>query len=92
MSLNGVPWSVAGANGVGSDYASSFDAQFSAGWDPGWMSFDVTNRVQQYAAGSPNYGWRLQEASGANALRYFHSSEYASNPSTRPSLMITYSQ
>ena len=91
--LKGVPWGTAGANGVGSDYASSVDAQFSAGFNPGWMSFDVTARVQQYAAGSsPNYGWRLQGVSGYNALRTFHSSEYATDPTTRPTLTLTFSQ
>jgi hypothetical protein len=90
MSMNGVPWSVAGANGIGSDYASAVDAQFSAGWDPGWMSFDVTGRVKQYATGAPNYGWRLLGISGYNDLRSFHSSEYEVDPSSKPRLTVQY--
>jgi hypothetical protein len=86
----GVGWAVAGANGAGTDYAVNHDAQYSVSWDPQWMSFDVTARVAQYAAGAANLGWQLRGVSGYDSLRRFKSSQYAADPSLRPRLTITY--
>ena len=61
----GVPWSVAGAGGLGSDIAGQADAQAAAGWDPGWLEFDVTASVQEISVGvGANHGWRLYPLSG----------------------------
>jgi hypothetical protein len=89
LASTGVAWSVPGASGAGSDYASSFDAEFSAPWDPGWMVFDVTNRLRLAAQGEPNYGWRIVPVSGYTGTRRFYSSEY-SDRLLRPRLTIRY--
>ena len=61
----GVPWSVAGADGLGTDIAAQADDQAAVGWDPGWVEFDVTASVQQVSVGgSANYGWRLYPLGG----------------------------
>ena len=86
-------WSVAGANGAGSDYLATADATANAGFDPGWIEFDVTTSVQQMSLGNPvgNYGWRVLAVSGyTSALKKFHSSEYGGNIDLRPKLTISY--
>ena len=83
------PWSAAGASKVSGDFSTNYDAQFSAPWDPGWMAFNVTKRLQQYAAGSANYGWKLVPVSGYASLRYFRASEHPT-VTQRPRLTITY--
>jgi hypothetical protein len=86
----GQQWAVPGANGAGVDYLASADAQFIAGWDAGWLEFNVTAAVQAMARGQ-NYGWRLLPVSGSPAgLKKFHSRESAT-VSLRPKLEITYS-
>jgi len=88
----GLPWSVAGANGSGVDYAAAADAQGSAAWSPGWVNFDVTAAVEQMSQGSPNYGWRLIGLSGNTTnIKRFHTREYATDPTLRPKLVISYS-
>ena len=88
----GVPWSVAGADGVGTDITSQADDQAAAGWEPGWLSFDVTASVQEISLGAgANHGWRLYPLSGNVNNKRFHSREYADNPLLRPSLTISYS-
>src|SRR5262249_30867836 len=47
-SETGVVWSVGGAAGAGSDYESTADAVVSPSFNPGWVSFDVSSRVQQW--------------------------------------------
>jgi hypothetical protein len=92
VATTGNPWTAPGANGAGTDYASFADAQFSAPWNAGWMSFDVTTRMQLISQGaSPNYGWRIVGLSGNNNTRKFYSSEYAVDPTLRPRLTVTYS-
>jgi hypothetical protein len=93
--LTGVAWSTPGALAVGSDIASEVDAQVRATWNPGWVRFDVRNRVAtwsaQAAAGSlANHGWRMSYASGNNNLTSFRSSEFSSDPALRPKLSIVY--
>jgi hypothetical protein len=89
----GLAWAVAGGNGAGSDYAGSPDASFSSSFDPGWMHFDVTSAVSTMSGSSPlvNHGWRLLAAGGyITALKKMYSSEFASDPSLRPKLVISY--
>jgi PKD repeat protein len=86
----GVSWTTAGAGAAGQDYASTYDAQVVAPYAAGWMRFDVTKRVQQYAAGAANYGWKLVPVAGYSGLRYFSASEYGT-ASVRPRLVVTYS-
>ena len=87
----GVPWSVAGALGQGSDVAASADAQADAVWDPGWVVFNVTSGVQAIAAGSRrNLGWVLDPVSGNANLKRFYSSEYVGDPTLRPKLLVRY--
>ena len=87
----GVSWSAPGAAGVGTDHASAADALVNAGYNPGWVSFDVTTRVQQWSDGvSSNHGWRISQTSSGNAEKQFHASEYATDPSRRPKLTVQY--
>jgi hypothetical protein len=91
VATTGNPWTTPGANGAGTDYAAAADAQFAAPWDAGWMSFDVTNRMQLISqGGAPNFGWRIVGVSGNNNTRKLYSSEYAVDPSLRPRLTVTY--
>jgi hypothetical protein len=90
VSQTGTNWSVAGAAGAGTDYNSTNDALVSVPFSPGWVAFDVTNRVQQWAKGNgTNQGWRLGATNSVNA-KIFDSSEYATDPTLRPKLTITY--
>ena len=92
ISQTGVPWTSAGANGVGSDYASSADAVISVPFNPGWISFDVTARVRQWASNaSSNFGWRLVSTTSPVNAKTFNSSEYTTDPTLRPKLTIVYS-
>jgi hypothetical protein len=90
VATTGNAWAVAGAQGAGTDYGNVADASFSAPWEAGWMSFDVTNRIRAVGQGGANYGWRVVGISGYSALRRFYSSEYT-DPSLRPRLTISYS-
>ncbi|NRF66516.1 DNRLRE domain-containing protein [Aquincola sp. S2] len=91
--LPSVPWAVAGAGGVGSDYAGTSDASATIGWSAGTITFDVTTSLQQMsAAPAPgNFGWRILPISGyTGSLKQFHSSEATTAPELRPKLVITY--
>ena len=89
----GVAWAVGGANGAGTDYAATADANASTGFNPEWINFDLTASVQAMSSASPtaNFGWRLREVSGyTGALKRMHASEYAADPTLRPRLVVTY--
>jgi len=85
----GATWTVAGAGGSGTDYASVVDATAAVGFAPGWLAFDVTTGVQAMSSGQVNYGWRLLGVSGNSNEKQFASSEYATQ-SLRPKLTISY--
>lgn len=85
----GNPWTVPGAQGAGTDYAATPDAQFSAPWAPGWMTFDVTNRISTIGQIGGNYGWRIVGISGSSGLIRFYSSEYP-NALLGPQLTVTW--
>jgi hypothetical protein len=92
QSRPGVPWSLAGADGVGTDIASQADDQAATGWEPGWLAFDVTASVQEISVGAgANHGWRLYPLGGNGNSKRFHSREHAANRLLRPSLNISYS-
>ena len=84
-------WSAPGAYGAGTDYSTTPDASVAAPWNGGFIDFDVTARVRSYGAGGANYGWRMLGINGTTQLRWFRSSEYTTDPSTRPKLVVTYS-
>ena len=88
----GVAWSVAGAAGAGTDYDPTTDASVAVGFNPGWVAFDVTSRVQQWSSkASVNNGWRVSQV--AYNIYYnivFNSSEYAADPTLRPKLTVVY--
>ena len=91
VSQTGVPWSGAGASGAGTDYASSADAMIAVPYAPGWINFDVSNRVQQWSANAAaNNGWRLASQGTNSGNKTFNSSEYAPDPTLRPKLTILY--
>ena len=86
-----MPWTTAGAANAGSDYGSSADAVVSVPFNPGWVAFDVTARVQQWAnSGSANYGWRVDSTASPVNAKLFNSSEYTTDTSLRPKLTIMY--
>lgn len=89
VSSAGFPWSSGGADGAGTDYESTPDAQATVGQQAGWIPFDVTARVRAIGMGTPNYGWRILGVSGTQALRALYASEYAT-ASLRPKLTVTY--
>jgi hypothetical protein len=85
----GVPWSVAGAAGAGSDYSATTDALVSPSWNPGWVNFDVTPRVQQWGSGA-NYGWRIAQTTSGSNPKVFNASEYTTDTTLRPKLTVVY--
>jgi hypothetical protein len=92
LSQTGVPWSTPGAGGVGTDYASAADALVAAPFASGWVTFDVSSRVQQWSLGqgTPNYGWRLSQTTSGINPKTFNSSETTANTTLRPKLTVTY--
>jgi hypothetical protein len=90
-SQTGTAWSASGAAGAGTDYDVAADALVAGDWNPGWVTFDVTPRVQHWSnALVANYGWRLAQAGTNGNFKEFFSSEYSSNPTLRPKLTIVY--
>jgi len=89
----GQSWNTIGAQGSGTDYGASPDATVTTGFNPGWVTFDVTAAIQSMSSGQANYGWRLVTLAGSDTqnLRYFYTSHYLANPAQRPILTITYS-
>ena len=67
------------------------DALVTPDWNPGWVTFDVTPRVQQWSSsGATTAGaWRRQTA--AATRRQFTSSEYTTDTTLRPTLTVVYS-
>ncbi len=93
LSQTGVAWSVAGAAGASTDYDTTTDALVAVGFNPGWVVFDVTPRVQRWSnATAANYGWRLAEAvpNSVNADPVFNSSVVRADPTLRPKLTVVY--
>ncbi len=86
----GLPWTVGGALGLGSDILVLEDDQTEAGWDPPEvLSFDVTTGVQAFSDGMANYGWHLVVGTGNGNIKRFRSREYGTVAS-RPKLVIQY--
>ncbi len=90
VSQTGVPWTVVGAAGAGTDYSTTTDALVTPSFDPGWVNFDVTPRVRQWASGV-NYGWRMAQTTPGINTKYFVSSEYTTDTTLRPKLTVVYS-
>ena len=89
VARTGVAWSVVGANGIGTDYAATADAQASASYNPGWIDFNVTAAVQTLGQAGNNYGWRVVPVSGTSGSRVFAAHEYGTQ-ALRPKLVISY--
>jgi hypothetical protein len=89
--LPGVPWGAAGATAVDVDYRSVADTTGSAGWNPGYVEFDVTQAVRDFAGGQPNFGWRMLGVSGNLLNGKAFASREAADPTRRPKLTIIYS-
>ena len=86
----GVPWTVVGAAGSGSDYVAAADAVIVPGWDPGLINFSVASRVQQWSNSGGNYGWRMSQTTSGSNSKAFTASEYAADTTLRPKLTVTY--
>ncbi|MEZ5572933.1 MAG: DNRLRE domain-containing protein [Halioglobus sp.] len=87
----GIPWHNPGAAGIGSDYAANGSLERYAGWDPGWVVFDVTDAVQSMSLGQlSNHGWQLIAGTGNSNQKSFRASEYAAVPTLRPKLILQY--
>jgi hypothetical protein len=85
----GVAWATAGAKGVGSDISTAVSATGSVGWNPGWVTFDVTADVAGMSAGAANNGWKLEAVSGTQGLKSFTSREGTAT-GNRPALVVVY--
>jgi len=86
----GVPWNAPGASGAGTDYIATADDLVAAGFNPGWVDFDVTARVAQWSSNpATNFGWRVAQTGTLSQDRQFNSSEW-SDPTQRPKLTIVY--
>jgi hypothetical protein len=85
-----VPWSVGGAGGAGTDYRTTSDALVTTSWNPGWVTFDVTSRVQQWGTSGANYGWRLAQTTAGINSKTFNASEYTADATLRPKLTVIY--
>ncbi|WP_429885863.1 Ig-like domain-containing protein, partial [Geoalkalibacter halelectricus] len=86
----GVPWTLAGANGSGSDIASVADGEGAVGWSAEWLYIDVSPSVAQFSTGvAPNYGWKIAAVSGNSNTKRFYSREF-SDPTLRPTLQVNY--
>jgi len=83
------------ANGVSTDNAeaaSSPTFSLVPEVDGAPAIFDVTSDVELFRNGTTNRGWLLRPSSGGSGNGWsLASSEYAVNPSQRPTLEITYS-
>jgi PKD repeat protein len=105
IAATGTPWTVAGANGSGSDYLATADGQGQSPdadalncdgppADPNqcWMSIDVTSGVRAFGSGSANHGWKIAQVSSPIAGNYknFNTSENGGFPQYRPQLVVVY--
>jgi PKD repeat protein len=100
----GLPWTVPGANGSGSDYLATSDGQGTGvdananncadgiGYEVCWLNIDVTSGVQAFAGGTPNFGWKIAQLSSSVIGNYknFNSSENNNFTAFRPKLTVTY--
>lgn len=83
-------WNAPGAAAAGLDYNAIADAEVNLPWNANiWITFDVTQRMKAFSAGSYNYGWKLLFNSGdpVNNIR-FNSSEKSPELDKRPKLEI----
>ncbi len=86
----GSPWAAVGASAAGTDYDPAVDASVTPSFNPGWIAFDVTARVQQWSDAGQNFGWRIAQV-GIGNTKQFTSSEYSADPTLRPKLAVVYS-
>ncbi|MEP6997522.1 MAG: Ig-like domain-containing protein, partial [Betaproteobacteria bacterium] len=92
LAQTGTAWSLGGASAAGSDYDGTADDLLTPSFSPGWVAFDVTARVQQWANNrSANFGWRLSQTTVGNNPKTFNSSEYTTDATLRPKLTVVYS-
>jgi hypothetical protein len=82
----GLNWS-----SYGGDYASSPEDAINVTNVAGWFSWDVTDITKGWYNGSvQDVGFILVSSGGADEYRGFYSSDYATNASRRPRLVVTY--
>ncbi len=78
----------------GGDYTETNGASTTVPVSYGWMSWDVTSIVQYSQVNEGKYTFFLlrdgTESSATTYNAYFHASEYTTDTSLRPKLVITY--
>ena len=86
----GVPWTTQGALGEGTDITAASDGEGTVVDDKNKqpLALNLTAAVQSFAAGSPNYGWRLFTVSGGDQVEFFSSENVEAL--SRPKLLIVY--
>ena len=72
--------------GAGTDNDTNADALVTVGFNPGWVAFDVTPRVQKWSNKTiANYGWRLTPTTVQRPNNItFNSSEYTTDHDAAP--------
>jgi hypothetical protein len=102
VAATGASWTTAGALGAGSDYLATADGQTAIGDATGctsapfpdtcWLNINVTSGLQAFAAGTPNFGWKLAEVASSLPASHknFNSKENTFFPALRPKLTVTY--
>lgn len=87
----GNPWTVAGANGVGTDRAGAAESSVNATTVLRWYTFDVTALAQKWVTGSQaNNGVMLRGASSSSTAVFYFASANNGNAALRPRLVIAY--
>ncbi|HXL19673.1 MAG TPA: DNRLRE domain-containing protein, partial [Streptosporangiaceae bacterium] len=94
QAASGVSWQTPGAFGS-QDVAASPDGQGTVSTDIDiWLNIDVTSGVQAFAAGTPNFGWKVAYVSGGDVSKpkSFYSKEASTSGREvlRPKLTISY--
>jgi hypothetical protein len=87
-------WTTAGCDSDGNDFTSTGRASvvMPFGWLT-WITWDVLAQVQWAQTNNKNIAFRIRdsdETGTSDKLAEFHSSDYTTDPSLRPKLVITY--
>lgn len=82
-------WNTAGCQGAGTDKVGTPEDTISVGTGTGWYTWDVTNIVEGWRAGTFNNEGLILERSGASQSEQFLLRTREGADSTRPQLAVT---